>query len=191
MDLFTQELVPFYTIFLSCGLLVFQSVNSFCMGRGRMSLGANLWHEKLLRSILADDTAAFLLERVLLLWNAFDEGVLLHSVLDVFLDFLTAFRCLKKRIRQDMSKHFHKFLQHFFLDFVQQDLKGSLCFSNYKKKTYQPPFQLDFDFELIHFHQSLVLVCQIIHIYHRHFLWEQSTFFCSHINTTNRWPWNI
>lgn len=77
-----------------------------------MSLGANLWHEKLLRSILADDTAAFLLERVLLLGDAFDEGVLLHSLLDVFLDFLTAFRRLKQsgKICRNTSTNSYFFL---------------------------------------------------------------------------------
>lgn len=60
-----------------------------------MSLGANLRYEKLLRLSLADDTATFLFEGVLLLWNAFDEGVLIHSSLNVVLDFLAAFRCLK------------------------------------------------------------------------------------------------
>lgn len=60
-----------------------------------MSLGANLRYEKLLRSTLADDTATFLLERVLVLCNAFDEDVLLLSSLNVVLDFLAAFRCLK------------------------------------------------------------------------------------------------
>lgn len=61
-----------------------------------MSSGANLRYEKLLRSRLADDTAAFLLEGVLVLWNAFDEDVLLLSGLNVFLEFLAAFRCLKR-----------------------------------------------------------------------------------------------
>lgn len=60
-----------------------------------MSLDANLRCEKLLGSSLADDTATFLLEGVLVLWNAFDKDVLLHSSLNVVLDFLTAFRCLK------------------------------------------------------------------------------------------------
>lgn len=61
-----------------------------------MSLGANLRCEKLLRYSLADDTATFLLEGVLLLCNAFDEDVLLLTCLNVLLDFLTAFRCLKQ-----------------------------------------------------------------------------------------------
>lgn len=56
-----------------------------------MSLGANLRYEKLLRSSLADDTATFLLEGVLILWNAFDKDVLIHSSQNVVLDFLTAF----------------------------------------------------------------------------------------------------
>lgn len=61
-----------------------------------MSSGANLRYEKLLRSRLADDTASFLLEGVLVLWDAFDEDVLLLSGLNVFLEFLAAFRCLKR-----------------------------------------------------------------------------------------------
>lgn len=65
------------------------------MMAGRMSLGANLKNEKLLRSHLADDTATFLLEGVLVLWNAFDEDVLLLTTLNVVLDFFTAFGCLK------------------------------------------------------------------------------------------------
>lgn len=60
-----------------------------------MSSGANLRYEKLLRSRLADDTATFLLEGVLVLWDAFYEDVLLLSGLNVVLEFLTAFRCLK------------------------------------------------------------------------------------------------
>lgn len=60
-----------------------------------MSSGANLRYEQLLRFSLADDTTTFLLEGVLVLCNAFDKGVLLHSSLNVVLDFLTAFRCLK------------------------------------------------------------------------------------------------
>lgn len=61
-----------------------------------MSLGANLRYEKLLRSNLADDTTTFLLEGVFVLCNAFDQGVLLHSSLNIVLDFLAAFRCLKQ-----------------------------------------------------------------------------------------------
>lgn len=45
---------------------------------------------------LADDTSTFLLEGVLILWNAFDEDVLLHAGLDVLLDLLAAFGGLKR-----------------------------------------------------------------------------------------------
>lgn len=65
------------------------------MRGGRMSLGANLRYEKLLRYSLADYTATFLLEGVLVLCDSFDKDVFLHSSLNVFLDFLAAFRCLK------------------------------------------------------------------------------------------------
>lgn len=57
--------------------------------------GANLRLEKLLRFSLANDTAALLLEWVLLLWDAFEEDVLFLAGLNVVLDLLTAFRRLQ------------------------------------------------------------------------------------------------
>lgn len=48
-------------------------------------------YEKLLRSSLEKHTATFLLEGVLILWDAFDEDVFVHSGHDVVFDFLTAF----------------------------------------------------------------------------------------------------
>lgn len=74
----------------------FLSLQIHFMRGGRVSLGANLSYEKLLRSNLGDDTTTFLLEGVFVLCNAFDKSVLLHSSLDVFLDFLAAFRCLEQ-----------------------------------------------------------------------------------------------
>lgn len=61
----------------------------------RVSLGANLRYEKPFWSRLADDTSTFLLEGVLILGNAFDQDVLLHSSLNVLLDLLAAFRSLE------------------------------------------------------------------------------------------------
>lgn len=52
---------------------------------------ANLSYEKLFKFSLADNTAAFLLEGVLLLRDAFDQDVFFHTSLDVVLDFLAAF----------------------------------------------------------------------------------------------------
>lgn len=95
-----------YKFVLYCVLLVFSVCKSIFMRGGRLSLGANLRYEKLLGSNLADGATTFLLEGVLVLCNAFDKGVLLHSSLNVVLDFLAAFRRLKA-IRKRVFRHKH------------------------------------------------------------------------------------
>lgn len=52
-------------------------------------------YEKLLRSSLGEHAATFLLEGVLILCDAFDEDIFIHSGHDVVFDFLAALRCLK------------------------------------------------------------------------------------------------
>lgn len=74
-----------------------QSANQFCEVGGERPW-ALIWHihEKLLRSTLGEHAATFLLEGVLILCDAFDEDVFVHSCHNVIFDFLTAFRCLKR-----------------------------------------------------------------------------------------------
>lgn len=45
-------------------------------------------------SILANDTSTLFLEWILFFWDAFDQGIFIHTTLNVFHNFFTAFRHL-------------------------------------------------------------------------------------------------
>lgn len=55
-------------------------------------------------STLANDTSTLFLEWILFFWDAFDQGILIHTTLNVFHDLFTTFRHLPKKIWSSSEK---------------------------------------------------------------------------------------
>lgn len=156
-------------------------------GLQRLSSSANLSNEKLLKSSLADDTATFLLEGILLLRNSFNKNVLLLSSLNVLLYFFAAFGCLRWQgtgietvlfipvkmigtcgVINCNSRLYEVMFMYLCIQMFMRSFLSSEVI--WVWRTYQPPLQFYFILQLVNLHQGFVFVCQLLYIDDWHFL---------------------